>query len=95
MTAPATVPVLYREILVWTRPRSGEAVCYRCFENLDTGHFHVQSADFMRVNDKDIQEPDRQFLELFVESEPSERSPGYATLREAILAHDNYFKDLK
>jgi hypothetical protein len=34
---------------------------------------------------------DRQFLELFVEEEPAERSGGFASVEEAIAAHEKEF----
>jgi hypothetical protein len=84
---------MYREISVWKRIGDRRAVRFRCFEELETHLFYVQSADFysLPLTADAAAHSDRQFLELFTEEEPAERSGGFATLEEAIAAHEKEF----
>jgi hypothetical protein len=84
---------LYRAIDVWKRADEETAVRYRCFESLLSKRFCVQSADFYRLppNEQQIADLSRQFVELFIEQEPSSRSGEHSTLEEAIAAHDRAF----
>jgi hypothetical protein len=89
---------LYRQIFVWKHRgdlQVDAAVRYCCFESLKTGLFHVQSADFFRlpVNEVSRQQLDRQCIELLVETDPQDRTKGFASLEEAIAAHDRCFYD--
>lgn len=81
---------LYRQIDVWERSDGKKLVRYRCLESLNTGKFHVQSADFYR-DGKDLAGSDRQFCELLAEEDPARRSEGYDTLANAIAAHKRDF----
>lgn len=83
----------YRVIDVWQRLDGSTAIRYRCFESLQSNRYCVQSADFYRLPlaDKQISNLDAQFLELFIEQEPSSRSSEYPTLAEAIAAHNKDF----
>jgi hypothetical protein len=84
---------LYKAIDVWKRVNKTTAIRYRCFESLNSGHFCVQSADFYRIPlDADqVRSLSSQFVELLVEQDPVERSGEYATVAEAIAAHDEEF----
>jgi hypothetical protein len=84
---------LYRAIDVWKRADEETAVRYRCFESLLSKRFCVQSANFYRLppNEQQIADLSRQFVELFIEQEPSSRSGEHSTLEEAIAAHDRAF----
>jgi hypothetical protein len=84
---------LYRAIDVWKRVNENTAIRYRCFESLDSKRFCVQSADFYRLphNEQQIANLARQFVELFIEQEPSNRSGEHPSLEEAIAAHDGAF----
>jgi len=84
---------LYRAIDVWKRVDESTAVRYRCLESLKSKSFVVQSADFYRlpIDGKQSASLDRQFLELLIEVEPADRDAEYATLEEAIAAHDQKF----
>jgi hypothetical protein len=84
---------LYKAIDVWKKVDSDTVVRYRCFESLNSGRFCVQSADFYRIPaDADqVRNLSSQFVELLVEQDPAERSREYATLAEAITAHDKEF----
>jgi len=84
---------LYEVISVWKRISPTEAVCYRCFRNLSTKKFSVQSADFYRLPLDPIQVAalERQCLELFTEQVPDDRSGSFNSIEEAILVHDAEF----
>jgi hypothetical protein len=83
----------YREISVWRRIDEERAVRFRYFEELESHPFCVQSADFYSMPLKmDVAaHSDRQFLELFIEEEPAERSGGFPSVEEAIAAHEKEF----
>jgi hypothetical protein len=84
---------MYREISVWRRVNDKTAIRFRCFEELNTHRFCVQSADFYSIPwTADVAaHSDRQFLELFMEEDPVERSGGFASVEEAIAAHEKTF----
>lgn len=84
---------LYRAIDVWKRVDENTAIRYRCFESLHSKRFCVQSADFHRLpsDEQQIADLSRQFMELFIELEPSNRGGEHSTLEEAIAAHDRAF----
>jgi hypothetical protein len=83
----------YRAIDVWKRLDATSAVRYRYFESLQSKRFCVQSADFYRLplDGKQVSFVDSQFVELFIEQEPSSRSPEYSTLEEALAQNDEGF----
>lgn len=83
---------LYRTVDVWERKNSRTVVRYRCFESLDTGRFSVQSADFYH-DGKSPANLDNQFVELFTEQDPAERSGEHSTLKAAIDAHNRDFAE--
>jgi hypothetical protein len=83
---------LYREIDVWERKDNGTVVRYRCLQSITTGRFSVQSADFFH-DGKVSAGLDVQFIELFAEQEPSERSGEQETIEAAIAAHQRDFAD--
>jgi hypothetical protein len=84
---------LYRAIDVWKRGDENTAIRYRCFESLASRRFCVQSADFycLPLNEQQIANLARQFVELFIEHEPSNRGGEHPTLEEAISTHDRAF----
>jgi hypothetical protein len=65
----------YIERLTFGRVDENTAIRYRCFESLLSKRFCVQSADFYRfpLNEQQIANLARQFVELFIEQEPSNR----------------------
>jgi len=79
---------------VWKRKQSGEAVRYRCFEDLSIHKFCVQSADFYRLplSNDHVEQLERQFLELLIEQSPFDRTSAFETIGEAIAAHDASFE---
>jgi hypothetical protein len=84
---------LYRSIDVWKRVDEATAIRYRCFESLQSKRYCVQSADFCRLplDAKQGSSLDSQFVQLFIEQEPSNRTAEYLTLEDAIAARDNDF----
>jgi hypothetical protein len=85
---------IYRAIDVWERKDSRTVVRYRCFESLDSGRYCVQSADFYH-DDKLSANLDRQFIELFTEQDPAQRSGEHDTLKAAIAAHKREFGEIE
>ncbi len=86
----------YVPIDVWSRLTDGRLVRFRCFEILPGSRFCVQSADFFGrpTGPGRLSESDRQFLELFSEQPPDERSETFDTLMEAVEYHEKEFADL-
>lgn len=84
---------LYKALDVWKRVSKTRVVRYRCFEDLSSGHFSVQSADFYQVplDTKQVADLDRQYLELLAEQAPEERAGGFDSLEAAVEAHDKDF----
>lgn len=84
---------LYKACDLWKRTSRSRVVRYRCFENLSTGYFSVQSADFYRIplDPKQVVHLDNQYLELLAEQPPEERAGGFASLQAAVEAHDKDF----
>jgi hypothetical protein len=84
---------MFKAIDVWKRVTDSEAVRYRCFQNIKTGKYSVQSADWYRLPQDAAQEleHERQHIELFIEQAPDKRSSAYDSLEIAIEAHDAAF----
>ena len=83
----------YEGISVWKRLSSEASVRYNCFRSLRTGKYGVQSADYFRlpIDEKQVGQFARQFLELFIEVAPDERCTWFDSLDEAIRAHEEDF----
>lgn len=84
---------LYEAIDVWKRVSARELVRYRCFRNLATNRYSVQSADFYRIP---LDQPqtgnlEKQFYELLAEQAPDERAESFDSIEEAIAAHEREF----
>lgn len=88
---------LYEEIMVWRRRDQTSVVRYSCFRSLADNKFFVQSADFFSFPfaQKQFDNFNKQFVELFSESDPFERSQPFDSLEEAIEAHDQGFFNVK
>ncbi len=84
---------LFEAIDVWRRISETRLVRYRCFRELSSGRYSVQSADFYRVPlDSELAiESDKQYIELLAEQAPAERSHLFDSLEAAIKAHDDEF----
>jgi len=80
---------MYRAVEVWAHMSESQAVRFRCFQNLRTGMFSVQSSDFyaLPVNPERFRQHEEQYLQLFIESPPDKRSSAFPTLEAAIEAH--------
>ena len=87
---------MYRELSVWKRIDDKSAVRFRCFEDMDSHLFGVQSADFYNLPLKAeiVANFDRQFVELLVEIEPVERCSWHTSLLDAIAAHEESFRSM-
>ncbi|MCA1364993.1 hypothetical protein I6F14_32480 [Bradyrhizobium sp. IC3069] len=87
---------MYRELSIWKRIDGERAAHFRCFEDLASHLFCVQSADYyaLPVTVTARREFDRQFVELFIEVEPKKRSRWFATIEEAIAAHEEEFSSM-
>jgi hypothetical protein len=85
----------FKTIDVWQCVDQRSVERYRCFEVLPNNGYCVQSADFYRlpVDAKQVEQLDRQFLELLTEQPPNERTSTYSTLEEAILQHQKDFDE--
>lgn len=83
----------FEAIDVWERVSGVKAVRYRCFKNLSTGKYCVQSADFYQwpLDSQQISALETQYLTLFAEQPPDLRSGAYQSLLEAIEAHEREF----
>lgn len=84
---------MYRAIDVWERIGEAEAVRFRCFLNLRTGMYSVQSSDFysLPVDMRRVEFLEGQYVQLFTEKPPDERAGAFETLESAITAHMEKF----
>ena len=79
---------------VWRRPQDGAAIVYYCFEDLRTGKFCVQNADFHHSNVDELRRrSDALAIDLFMEQSPLERCSWYDSITAAIEQHDGEFED--
>lgn len=86
--------MLYKSLDVWKRTGAG-LTRYRCFETVPGRRYCVQSADMYPYPAGAANEGswlEKQFLELLSEEAPDERSGTFATLEEAIAAHEAEFQ---
>ena len=84
---------MYRSLPIWKRLNSTECVRYSCLENVETGEFCVPSSDFFHlpVHPDSMVQVNKQFIELLIEIDPKQRGQWFASLKEAIVAHEMYF----
>lgn len=84
---------MFKAIDLWKRIDDTVAVRYRCFQRLTDGQFCVQSADYyhLPLNEEQVRILDKQFLELFIEESPDQRSSLHPTLEEAIAEYEIEF----
>jgi hypothetical protein len=85
--------MLYQELVVWKRVAEKTAVRYTCLMNSATKKVSIQSADFYRlpVTQEQVLQFQAQFVELFCECDPSERSDSFYSVEEAVAAHERGF----
>ena len=86
---------MFKAIDIWKRIDDAVAVRYRCFQRLTDGQFCVQSADYYHLPliEEQVRILDKQFLELFIEESPDQRSSLHPTLEEAIAKYELEFAD--
>jgi hypothetical protein len=86
---------MFKAIDIWKKLDDTAAIRYRCFERLGDRQFCVQSADYyyLPLRQDQIKALDQQFIELFIEDSPDQRSSLYPTLEEAIAEYDLEFAD--
>ena len=86
---------MFKAIDIWKRIGDTAAIRYRCFQRLTDQQFCVQSVDYyyLPLNEKQIKTLDQQFLELFLEESPDQRSTFHSTVEEAIAQYDQDFAD--
>ena len=84
---------LYQAIDVWRRISSTRVARYRCFKNVSSGKYSVQSVDFYQVplDPKQAADLERQCVELIAEQPPDERAGSLESIATAIEAHDRDF----
>jgi hypothetical protein len=80
---------MYRAVDVWGHMSESQAVRFRCFQNLHTGMYSVQSSDFysLPVDPERLRQLEEQHAALFIETPPDKRSGAFPTLEAAIDAH--------
>lgn len=85
---------LYRRFDVFVRRDSETVVVYRCFEDLDSRRFSIQSADRMKrpFDAEQSNQHVTQLFELFAEESPESRSGSFPTVAEAILDFEQSFE---
>jgi hypothetical protein len=85
--------MLYQELVIWKRNDERTATRYVCLMNVATRKYSVQSADFYRLplRREDLENLQRQFVELFCESDPAQRAGAFDSPEAAIDAHDRHF----
>lgn len=83
----------YLEQKVWKRKDASTVVLYRCFFDISTSMCAVQSADYFRepFGREQILNSEKQFLELLLQSDPSDRCEWFESLDKAISAHEREF----
>ena len=87
--------VLYKKIEVWKRIDTTSSLRYLCLEHLDTGKFCVQGADFfyLPITNEQVSQRELLQLELFIDTDPDDRTEFYDSLVAAISAHDTQFNN--
>jgi hypothetical protein len=86
---------MFKAIDVWKKLDDTTAIRYRCFERLEDRQFCVQSADYyyLPLRQEQVKALDQQFVELFIEEAPDERSSAYPSLELAIARYNVEFAD--
>ncbi|MDJ0934952.1 MAG: hypothetical protein QNI93_06090 [Kiloniellales bacterium] len=84
---------LFKEINIWRRAGRGGLVRYRCFENLETGRFHLRNADTFDgpITQEELDARDAYFYDFLVNAFAEEPFEDHATLMDAIQAHEADF----
>jgi hypothetical protein len=85
--------MLYQELVIWKRNDERTATRYVCLKNVATSKYSVQSVDFyhLPLGQDVLKTFERQFVELFCESDPGERAGAFDSPEAAIAAHHQNF----
>lgn len=88
-----TVMRLYQSFDMWKRISATQLVRYRCFQDLTSRRYSVQSGDFYRIpfDPKQATDSEKQHVELLAEQAPDERAGSFESIDAAIEAHDRDF----
>jgi hypothetical protein len=78
---------MFKAFDVWKRIEPARLIRYRCFEDMGTGKFCVQSADFysIPVRPEQLMQSEKQFLELMIEESPVTPSGTFDSLEEVPM----------
>ncbi|MFC4159284.1 hypothetical protein [Chitinimonas lacunae] len=84
---------LFKEVMIWKRTGETSAVRYSCLQDMLTGKYAIQSADFFRlpIEGEQFRIFERQFVELLLDVSPRDRCMWFESPEEAITAHDHDF----
>lgn len=86
---------LFEEVIVWAKTIDGRLVKYRCFKDISTNLYAVQSSDYFDSDSeqKQLSESEQQAIELFIEESPETRCTWHNSLTEAIKEHEKIFSE--
>lgn len=84
---------MYKIHFIWKAVESNCLARYVCLENLENNKFSVHNVDFFNkpFDKDDIQKADVNFLELFLDVNPTERCAWHDSLISAINSHEEDF----
>ncbi|AMC33234.1 hypothetical protein [Janthinobacterium sp. B9-8] len=84
---------LFESIVLWKNVNETTAIKYCCLKDISLNKFAVQSADFFHlpVDENQLKKSEKQFIELFIETNPLNRCDWFFTLNEAVNQFDNDF----
>jgi len=82
----------FRSIDVWRRVSASSVYRYRCFKNIETCEYCVQSRDVYSnpIQKGHMEMLERNFVDLMVEEDPDVRSGSFGSLEAAIEAFDSH-----
>lgn len=85
---------LYKFFDVLERNDNNSFIVYRCFEVLSENMFGVQSSDYIYppLSGNQMIYFNKQFVELFIETPPDERTKVCSSIEEAIKKHKEDFE---
>lgn len=84
---------MFEKIDVWKRVDGKCVARYQCLKRMSDGLFTVQNTDFLYlpISLLSLKNSDQQFLELFMDDDPSDRCDWFPSLIEAINKHNAEF----
>ena len=83
---------MYKQVNI-LRNLDRELHVYRCFENIDTGQYFVQSKDtfVMPIEKHLVEQSQIQLFDLFLDDDIEQRCEGFDCLKKAIESFDSDF----